>query len=713
MDVDRRWDCGRGFHWSGYFNVEAATVKRTLGIGVALLALVGLVWLAGCHVKPEPSPEVPEVPTLTASDKAAGWTLLVRADGPRWLGPDWWRAQGLDPTTLAPEHIRLTHSEEVIPTLWLSSADGPGLLFYGEATPGRLGPVGGYHLALDTDEVPAMSLADLFVIMSPAQFQAATPATVWLEEDNVYRPTAPPDTNWLWTSFNTAPALTLTVTLTEAVTAPVTLTLRLWGQSSMPQNPDHHIRVLWNGEPVDDHYWDGNQLEEWTVVAPAPRQGDNELVVISPGDTDAPVEVTWLDRVGVTWQRALKHTGGWESWIAGTEPVACWDAVPEGQVSVVFVGGDGSTRGGLVEHDAAGRVCVAQQRGERGWLGDLEDTPAPDVIRPRERIGEDVPAADYLVIAPRVFHAALAPLVEARAAEGLAVALVTPEQIYDAYGSGVPGAEAIRAAVTALHTSGQLRYLLLVGDASADPQALWQAKSTLVPTGWERTYFLGDTASEHALVLGDDGEPLVAIGRFPASTIIEVQAMVDKTLAWKPTARLLLLHDDEPEFVAMTDALVKVSAPDLRLGDEEGDTRRDLLRWLRDAPGVLIYSGHGSLPVLGDEKFLTVDDAGAWGGPTVVAAWTCLSANFTHPTHMGLSEAWLRHPEGAVAFVGPTAETTTGEQSAMTLAFQRALVDGATIGDALLAGWRAAQSKDAEISFVLLGDPALQPMPDR
>ena len=681
-------------------------MKRALWSGVALLMLV---WLAGCRATSEPSPGVAEVSTPTSSDLATGWTLLVRGDGPRWLGPEWWRAQGIDPTTLATERIRLTHYDEATPALWLSSSDGPGLFFYGEAAPGRLGPVGGYHLALDVTDTSAM--AEFSEVTSATQFQAATPATLWLEEDNVYRPTAPPDSYWLWTSFNAAPAFTLTVTLTEALTAPVTLTLRLWGQSSMPQNPDHHIRVLWNGELVDDHYWDGDALEEWTVVAPAPRSGVNELVLISPGDTDAPVEVTWLDRVGVTWSRALKYASGWGTWVAGKEPAACWEAVPKGNVAAVLVSGDGTVRGGLVERDAAGRVCVAQQLGERGWLGVLEDTPAPDVVRPREPMAEDVLAADYLVIAPRLFHAALAPLVEARAAEGLAVALVTPEQIYDAYGAGEPDAEAIRAAVTALHAQGPLRYLLLVGDASADPRALWQAASTLVPTGWERTVFLGDTPSDHALVLGDDGEPLVAVGRFPASSVDEVETMVAKTLAWKPSARLLLLHDDEPEFVAMTDALAKVSAPDLRLGDEADNVRRDLLRWLRDAPGVLVYSGHGSLPVLGDEKFLTSADAGAWDGPTVVAAWTCLSANFTHPTQMGLSEAWLRDPKGVVAFVGPTAETTTGDQSAMTLAFQRALVDGATVGDALLAGWRAAQSKDAEISFVLLGDPTLRPMP--
>ena len=94
------------------------------------------------------------------------------------------------------------------------------------------------------------------------------------------------------------------------------------------------------------------------------------------------------------------------------------------------------------------------------------------------------------------------------------------------------------------------------------------------------------------------------------------------------------------------------------------------------------------MPLLGDEKFLTVDDAGAWDGPTVVVAWTCLCASFTHPKQAGLSEAWLRDPQGTVAFVGPTGETTTGDQSAMALAFHRALADGATLGDALLAGWR-------------------------
>jgi hypothetical protein len=160
--------------------------------------------------------------------------------------------------------------------------------------------------------------------------------------------------------------------------------------------------------------------------------------------------------------------------------------------------------------------------------------------------------------------------------------------------------------------------------------------------------------------------------------------------------------------VSLSAALTTASPGGTQLDGGDADARRALLGWLKDGPGMLVYTGHGSLPLLGDEKLLTLEDAGAWNGPTVIAAWTCLCAGFAHPTHTGLSEAWLRDRRGAVAIVGPTGETTTAEQQAMALAFQAAVADGAPLGDALLVGWRAATSEDARVSFLLLGDPALQ-----
>jgi len=670
-------------------------VKRAIGRGATLWLLLAV--LVGCAA-----------PTTTAPPASfdAGWVIFVQADGPRWLGPTWWRAHGIDPTTLDPDTLHLYHDGEAAPTLWTESPQGPGLLFYGMATSqGRLGAVGAYTLTLS----PGVSLPFPTHAVSPssAVVQTTTPAETWLERNLIYRSTAPLTTPWLSEVLRAPDALTLTVPLTAAVSSPVTLTLRLWGQSAMPQNPDHHIRVWWNGALVDDHAWDGEAVEEWTVVAPDARAGDNTLVLEAPGDTGALVDVTWLDAVSVQWTRALRGadlTAGWLPWEATSDTV-CWPDAPAQSWRAFFVDATGAVSAGVFEAAGGDPLCFPQTPGTRGWLGTPWAAPAPDIIRPRE-IMTDRLAVDYLMVAPSSFHAALTPLVEARRAEGLTVAVVTPQQVYDTFGDGLPTGEALRRAVLSLQASGTLRYLLLVGDASADPRAAWDAAA--VPTLWRRTEHVGDTASDYALVADDAGTPVVAVGRFPAATAAEVTALVEKTLAWQPTDRLLFLNDDEPEFVSLSAALAAAAPGGTQLDGGVADARPTLLRWLKDGPGVLVYAGHGSLPMLGDEKLLTLEDAGAWNGPTVIAAWTCLCAGFTHPTYTGLGEAWLRDRRGAVAIVGPTGETTTAEQQAMALAFQSAVAEGAPLGDALLAGWRAATSEDARVSFLLLGDPALR-----
>ena len=194
------------------------------------------------------------------------------------------------------------------------------------------------------------------------------------------------------------------------------------------------------------------------------------------------------------------------------------------------------------------------------------------------------------------------------------------------------------------------------------------------------------------------------------STADELERLVEKSLAWQPVSRLLLVSDDEPEFATMIERLGEVQDTFRKLDVSASDARGELLRWLGDGPGTVVYSGHGSLQLLGDEKLLTVEDGQNWQ-PTVVASWSCLCAGFSHPTHQSLGEALVLAPRGVAAFVGPTGETTTSEQTAMAVAFQTALADGRTVGDALLSGWRAATSENSRQGFVLLGDPALRPMP--
>jgi hypothetical protein len=356
----------------------------------------------------------------------------------------------------------------------------------------------------------------------------------------------------------------------------------------------------------------------------------------------------------------------------------------------------------------AGRI--PQAGAKIGWIGIPYEAPSPSLTRPRSLLEKnDIYHTQYLVIAPQKYHKILSPLMEKRSEEDLSVFLASPEQVYDTFGQGFPDGSTITSMVNDLDINGRLDYLLLVGDASADIPTRLDDMYQNVPTGWVKTEIVGETPSDFALVSDEKGTPRVAVGRWPVASEAEVRILVNKTLEWTPNRRMLFVGDDEVEFDRFIDKLANVSPVDERLSAGQPDARDTLLTWLRQRPGIMIYSGHGSLPVLGDERLLTQEDAGSWDKPTIVVAWSCLCASFTHPSYQGLGERWLTSRNGTVAFVGPTGETTSAQQAQMAVAVQQAIVAGERIGDALLKGWESANSNDAKVSFLLLGDPALRP----
>jgi hypothetical protein len=69
----------------------------------------------------------------------------------------------------------------------------------------------------------------------------------------------------------------------------------------------------------------------------------------------------------------------------------------------------------------------------------------------------------------------------------------------------------------------------------------------------------------------------------------------------------------------------------------------------------------------------------------------------------------MRAPgSGAVAFLGPVGETTTGEQKPFIQAFYTALKEKERLGDGWLAALQVEGSRDVAAGYTLLGDPALR-----
>jgi len=314
------------------------------------------------------------------------WTVLIRESGPRWLGPDWWRDQGYAGDALDRTQVQLRQGENVVPVLWQQSPDGWGLLFYGQTREPSLGSSGGYVLTVGEP--------GLRVTPEPAAqrilvgCQNTTQDEIVYGPDEVFRSTAPMDVPWLWQGLRPVDGVTVTVSLSQVLSGtPVGISVTSWGQSAMPANPDHHLRLIWNGAQVDEHYWDGDRLETWSVRVPAVSESVNTIGFVAPGGTEAPVELTWLDEFKVTWTRSLAlEAGSWESYRADGSGQACIPVPDRGADALVAVAEDAS---GTVRYSypnvegGVARASIAPSPDSVGWLGVSWDTPAPDVTRAR------------------------------------------------------------------------------------------------------------------------------------------------------------------------------------------------------------------------------------------------------------------------------------------------------------------------------------------
>jgi len=665
--------------------------------------------LAGCATA---GPE--RVVDRGSASLASAWTVLVRDGTPRWLGPAWWRGQGYDPAAMNRDEISVREGDAAIPALWQESPEGWGLLLPPPRRETPLAPGGSYVVTVgDRGESIALSQEEA---AADGTCRTTTVDEVTVGPDTVFRSTAPAGSTWLWTSLRPVAGVTVTLPLTDVVPGtPVQVDFTVWGQSSMPQEPDHRLQILWDGEVVDDHLWDGDRLETWAVTVPNASSDGHTLGLLAPGGTEAPVELTWLDEVAVAWQRYLSvEPDGWVRWRPESADRVCLagaDGTDVEDLVAVFTQGDGRVAF-AAPREQAGWVSIGGTAGSEGWVGVPWSAPEPDMVRERRIVpATALSSVTYLAVADEDFHEALGPLIEARRAQGHVAEIITPESLYDTFGHGYPDAGAIQVMVRDLADQGNLAYLLLVGDASPHPGSLWDRETRGIPTAWARTSHVGATPSDYALATGGTESPLVAVGRLPVERVVELEAVVAKTLSWEPSERLLLVRDDEKAFGGLTDQLGEIRTPDGVVDAGERDARASVLQWLAEGSGVLVYTGHGSMSLLGDEKLLILEDGAALRQPSVVAAWTCLCASFAHPDYASLAEAWLLAPQGVVAMVGPTGETTTGEQTALALAFQRAIVGGDAVGQAMFAAWSDARSDDSRHGFVLLGDPALTVMP--
>ena len=291
----------------------------------------------------------------------------------------------------------------------------------------------------------------------------------------------------------------------------------------------------------------------------------------------------------------------------------------------------------------------------------------------------------WIVVAPPQFRDSLSPLIEYRQAQGFKVVVVettdvlSEQQLHDR--DGTP----LKTRLNELYQQSKVRsYVLLAGIFGADGQTNY-LNAVLPPLHGAVGRRKGEPTDCGYALPAEDGAPTVAVGRFPARNLAEMDAMVQKTLRFERNgqpaqwqnrlslfigdpgggplaemfvqqalkADLALLH---PSWKVRT--LLSASSSPFYL--PSGNDREAALRYLGEGNLFSIYLGHSYRVGLGlDGRFMTSAD---WAkvsipqgaGPFFTCGcWACQSND--KGDGYGLSA--MRNPAGPVAVIGATGES--------------------------------------------------------
>jgi len=594
--------------------------------------------------------------------------------------------------------------------------------------------------AKDGSRMPLVSAAP-----SDDVVRSASIGTASFETNRFYQPGLldAPDP-WLWESLPSGTTRVRSFSLTGvdgAASGTAALDVFLQGASESGQSVDYHVSVSLGGVLVGEAQFAGKKPYRMSLSLPVSllREGQNELSLTNVADTGVSSFV-FLDRFMLAHPQTSSLAGGrfegtWSE--SGTVTVSG----VSGALGVLDVTPAGASAGSIPRwltgfEAAGGSLRFHAEAGRRYLAVSQEALLSPRISWPQpSSLVATTNQADYLLIAPRAFLAAAEPLVQRRQDQGLATRAVAFEEIADDFGHGQASAEAIKAFLAyAFHswTRPSPRYVLLLGDSSYDPRNfIGTSQPSPLPALWAKTSYLWTVSDPQlAAVNGKDSLPDMAIGRLPASTVEEAQALVAKLLAWEDSGQGLAgpaaLVADNPDVAGDFEADVHDIAqsyltgrnPELLLLRELGAaTRPRILDALNSGLSFLSYVGHGGAAVWASENVWN-----SWDAPSLQAqsqqpllvTMNCLNGYFVAPAFESLSESLLNtEGRGAIASFSPSGLSLDGPAHQYHRALMAALTSGhhQRLGDAVLAAQRTYMQTGLMPELLgiyhLFGDPAL------
>ncbi len=500
---------------------------------------------------------------------------------------------------------------------------------------------------------------------------------------------------------------------------------------------DHRVSVQVNGHAISPVVFAGQVLGSIQAAIPQSwlHEGDNQVTLASElGDAD----VSAVDHIRLTY---------WHSYVADSDSLQFTTSAQKelevhgfdnAQIRVVDITDPMNPEAisDFVHQDATGYSATFSVTGPgiRTLLAFAEpsvESAAWVMANHPSSWHKATGRYDEVIISNAAFIQALQPLVNLRKQQGLSVAVVDVQDVYDEFNYGAKDPGALKDFIQRALSSWQKppRFVLLAGDATFDPRNyLGLGDFDFVPTKFVDTAYL-KTASDDWYVEGDNDLPVLAIGRLPVRTLSDAETVVSKIVGnekggqaepWRKHALLVADANDSFNFQGTTSQL-KALLPGneqvtqiFRGQTDDATTSTLLLNAINQGQGLVNYFGHGSVE-LWDGNLLTSDAATGLTNrdrlPFVIAM-TCLNGYFQDLYTVALAKALLLSSGGgAVAVWASSGLSAPDGQAPMDLAVIDSLFEkSTTLGEAALAAKQKVTDPDIRHTWIFFGDPATKRM---
>ncbi|HWO00570.1 MAG TPA: C25 family cysteine peptidase [Blastocatellia bacterium] len=495
----------------------------------------------------------------------------------------------------------------------------------------------------------------------------------------------------------------------------------------------HRVNVLLNGSVVGEASFEGqtSHVARLPISQALLKEGDNVVRLAAQGTE---FDVSLIDYIRLTYQRSFTATNNTLRFSAASKQLVTVDGFTASSIRVFDVTSPDAVQevAGLVKPQKNGfAVTVAVPgSGPRTLLAltsDQAQRPPSVTANQPSNWRQPNQGADLVIVTHSSLVASAGLLKTYRESQGLRVALIDIEDVYDEFAFGNKSPYALRDLLAFARANWQRapRFVLLVGDASLDPRNyLGRGDFDLVPTKLLDTQFMETASDDWFAEVDSNGSAGMSVGRLPVRAEDEAARMVSKIMGYEQSTvpkGVLLVSDinDGFNFEVASDRMSKI-VPDgtkvekiYRGMSDESAAKKALLDGLSRGQKIVNYAGHASVDSWRGNLLSSAEARGLTNGEhlPVFVMLTCLNGYFHDVSIDSLAESLMKAERGgAVAVWASSGLTVPSAQSAMDEQAFRALFSG-NEGETVMLGEITSQAKaavhnlDVRRTWILFGDP--------